>query len=64
MAKGKKYYWIRLKKTFFGDPKIKKMRRLDGGDTMSIIYLKMMLNPPGSGKDTAKGKGVIVRWGL
>jgi len=21
-------------------------------------------NPPGSGKDTAKAKGVIVRWGL
>lgn len=21
-------------------------------------------NPPGSGKDTAQGKGVIMRWGL
>lgn len=39
---GKVYYWIKLKKEFF-DKRIKKLRRIAGGDTYTIIYLKMLL---------------------
>lgn len=39
----KKYYWLKLKEDFFRDKKIKKLRRLAGGDTYTIIYLKMQL---------------------
>ncbi len=39
----KRYYWMRLKTDFFEKPEIKKLRRLAGGDTYTIIYLKMML---------------------
>ncbi len=39
----KRYYWMRLKADFFESPEIKKLRRLAGGDTYTIIYLKMML---------------------
>lgn len=39
----KKLYWLKLKDTFFTDPKIKKLRRIAGGDTYTIIYQKMML---------------------
>ena len=28
----KKYYWLKLKNDFFAQPKIKKLRRLAGGD--------------------------------
>jgi len=39
----KRYYWFKFKEGFFDDIKIKKLRRLAGGDTYTIIYLKMML---------------------
>lgn len=39
----KKYYWLKLKTTFFNDKAIKKMRKVAGGDTYVIIYLKMQL---------------------
>jgi len=39
----KKYYWLKLKEGFFGDKEIKKLRRIAGGDTYTIIYLKLML---------------------
>ena len=39
----KRYYWIKLKETFFTSSPIKKMRKVAGGDTFVIIYLKMML---------------------
>lgn len=39
----KKYYWMKLKPTFFNNKEIKKMRRVAGGDTYVIIYLKMQL---------------------
>lgn len=41
--KSKKYYWLKLKDGFFDDKVIKKLRRLAGGDTYVIIYLKMQL---------------------
>lgn len=43
MASTKKYYWLKLKEDFFRDKKIKKLRRIAGGDTFTIIYLKMQL---------------------
>ncbi len=39
---GKVYYWIKLKMEFF-DKRIKKLRKIAGGDTCVIIYLKMLL---------------------
>lgn len=43
MAEPKKYYWLKLKENFFGEKEIKKLRRMAGGDTYTIIYLKMLL---------------------
>lgn len=43
MADTKKYYWLKLKDDFFRDKRIKKLRRIAGGDTYTIIYLKMQL---------------------
>ena len=43
MADTKKYYWLKLNEGFFRDKKMKKLRRIAGGDTFTIIYLKMQL---------------------
>ena len=43
MADGKRYYWLRLHDDFFSSIRIKKLRRMAGGDTYLIIYLKMQL---------------------
>ena len=40
---GKKYFWLKLKDDFFTNKKIKKLRKVAGGDTYTIIYLKMQL---------------------
>lgn len=42
MAK-KRYYWLKLMENFFQQPKIKKLRRIAGGDTYTVIYLKLQL---------------------
>lgn len=39
----KRYYWLKLKEDFFGDKAIKKLRKIAGGDTYTIIYLKLLL---------------------
>lgn len=39
----KKYYWLKLKDDFFRQKEIKKLRKIAGGDTYTIIYLKMLL---------------------
>ena len=39
----KKYFWLKLKKDFFRDKAIKKLRSIAGGDTYTIILLKMYL---------------------
>ena len=39
----KKYYWLKLRDDFFTQPRIKKLRRIAGGDTYTIIYLKLQL---------------------
>lgn len=39
----KKYYWLKLKRDFFTSLAMKKLRRIAGGDTYTIIYLKLQL---------------------
>lgn len=39
----KRYYWLKLKDDFFTSKEIKQLRKLAGGDTFTIIYLKMLL---------------------
>lgn len=39
----KKFFWLKLKEDFFRDKRIKKLRRIAGGDTYTIIYLKLQL---------------------
>lgn len=53
----KRYYWMRLKADFFESPEIKKLRKLAGGDTYTIIYLKMMLK-------TITSDGLLVFQGI
>lgn len=43
MADQKRYYWFRLHKDFFQKKEIKRLRRVAGGDTYAVIYLKMLL---------------------
>lgn len=43
MAEGKRYFWLKLYDDFFGSLRIKKLRKMAGGDTYVIIYLKMQL---------------------
>jgi predicted phage replisome organizer len=40
----KKYYWLKLKNDFFKQREIKKLRAVAGGDTYTIIYLKLQLH--------------------
>lgn len=39
----KRFYWLKLKENYLNEPKIKKLRKIAGGDTYTIIYLKMQL---------------------
>lgn len=39
----KKYYWLKLKDDFFRNKEIKKLRKIAGGDTYTVIYLKLQL---------------------
>ena len=39
----KRYFWLKLFEDFFSSKRIKKLRSLAGGDTYTIIYLKMQL---------------------
>ena len=43
MGTTKKYYWLKLQSDFFKQPRIKKLRRIAGGDTYTIIYLELQL---------------------
>ncbi|MDH6364699.1 putative phage replisome organizer [Enterococcus sp. PF1-24] len=42
-TKAKRYFWLKLKTDFFDQKEIKLLRRIAGGDTYTIIYLKMLL---------------------
>lgn len=57
MAETKKYYWLKLKDDFFRDKRIKKLRRIAGGDTYTVIYLKMQLL-------SIKNNGVLIYEGI
>lgn len=39
----KKYYWLKLQTDFFTSKAMKKLRKIAGGDTYTIIYLKLQL---------------------
>ncbi len=39
----KRYFWLKLPEDFFRQKPIKKLRKIAGGDTYTIIYLKMLL---------------------
>lgn len=39
----KRYYWLKLMGDFFNDKRIKKLRKIAGGDTYTVIYLKLLL---------------------
>jgi len=40
----KRYYWLKLNRDFFDSVRIKKLRSIAGGDTFTIIYLKLLLH--------------------
>lgn len=43
MGDNKRYYWMKFQRDFFNSLRIKRLRKLAGGDTFTIIYLKMQL---------------------
>lgn len=53
MADTKKYFWLKLKDDFFNQKEIKKLRKIAGGDTYTIIYLKMQLK-------SIKNDGILI----
>lgn len=57
MGENKKYYWLKLMNDFFTQPRIKKLRKIAGGDTYTIIYLKLQLL-------SLKTNGVLVFEGI
>lgn len=42
-SENKRYYWLQLPEDFFNDKTVKKLRKIPGGDTYTIIALKIML---------------------
>jgi len=57
LSSNRKFYWLKLKYDFFKQKEMKKLRKIAGGDTYTIIYLKMMLL-------SVKSKGKIYFEGL
>jgi len=43
MSSKKKYFWLKQPINFFDNPKLKKLRKIAGGDVYTIIYQKIML---------------------
>ena len=43
VTENRRYYWLKLKDDFFNSKEMKLMRKLPGGEEITIIYLKMML---------------------
>ena len=43
MASVKRFFWLKLKEDFFKQKEIKLLRKIAGGDTHTIIYLKILL---------------------
>lgn len=42
MAANKRYYWLKMKKSFWDEPSVLFLRNLPSGDTLVIIYLKLL----------------------
>lgn len=57
MADNKRYYWLKLPDDFFRQKEIKGLRKIAGGDTYTIIYLKMLLR-------SLKNSGVLYYDGI
>lgn len=57
MAEEKRYYWLKLYNDFFTSKRIKKLRKMAGGDTYTIIYLKLQLA-------ALKTEGILTYTGL
>lgn len=53
----KRFYWLKLQDNFFKNARIKKLRKVAGGDTYTIIYLKLMLL-------TTKTNGIYIYEGI
>lgn len=53
----KRYYWLKLQEDFLKDKRLKKLRKIAGGDTFAFIYLEMILN-------TLNTEGVIIYEGI
>lgn len=45
----KRYVWLKLDEGFFDGKRIKKLRSIAGGDTYTVIYLKMLLSTINTG---------------
>ena len=43
MAKTKIYFWLKIDKKFFDNLFIKRLKSMPGGYTMTVIYMRMML---------------------
>lgn len=63
-----RYYWLKLHENFFDRYEIKKLRKIPGGDTYTIIYLKLQILAmntdgiiPFEGLDTAIHKEIALK---
>ena len=43
MAKTKIYFWLKVDKKFFDNIFIKRLKNMPGGYTMTVIYIRLML---------------------
>ena len=43
MAKTKIYFWLKIDKKFFDNIFIKRLKTVPGGYTMTVIYIRLML---------------------
>lgn len=47
----KKFYWLKLKTGFFNQIKLKKLRKMENGEKLLIVYIKLLLlSVPNEGK--------------
>lgn len=40
----KRFYWLKLKEDFFQQKAMKKLRRMERGEVLTVVYLKMQLS--------------------
>jgi len=52
----KRFFWLKLKTNFFNQPRLKKLRRMQDGDRLLLIYIKiLLLSVPTDGKVIFEG---------